>query len=48
MKHEDQQREARRQQIVDSLLNAFNANRPIMREVAFDDIAGDNQDADQD
>lgn len=43
MEDEDQQREARRQQIVDSLLNAFNSNRPIMREVAFDDIAGEQQ-----
>lgn len=40
-------RDAKRQQIVDSLIRSFNADRPIVREVRFEDIAGGGDDADQ-
>lgn len=40
-------RDVKRQQIVDSLIRSFNADRPIVREVRFDDIAGGDEDASQ-
>lgn len=42
-----QDKDVKRQQIVDSLIRSFNADRPIVREVRFEDIAGGGDDADQ-